>query len=249
MKPRLYSKAIAAALKSSLASKHFLKVFLWNAVFVMSILVAFKIFTSLSQDQFTALAAVNLENLQQKTREEMVSINQKAREFIQTIVSLGIAFLIIEVFILSLTQASIYGLLENKKARLKTFILANYLWVPLWVILFIAIAFGSNPSAYQAASTVLVLLFLHFTLFLYPQLALSRVGVSFRHAFAQAIKLHRVIVPYALIFIVYLIASNMTLATKLLPKLAAQTANILLLTLLISWVQLFHAAIPKNNNA
>ena len=179
----------------------------------------------------------------------MISINQKAREFIKTIVSLGIVFLIIEVFILSITQANIYGLLGNKKASLKTFILANFLWVPLWALLFIAIAFGGNPSAYRAASTILLLLFLHFTLFLYPQLVISRVGVSLKHAFAQAIRLHRVIIPYAIIVAVYLLASNITLVTRLLPALAAQTANILLLILLISWVQLFHAAVIQNRNA
>ncbi len=241
MKPKLYLKAVKGALQHSAPSKDFLNILFLNAIFILSILIGFKVLTTLTQDQFTSISAVNLDNMQEKSAEEMQAISRNAQSFLKTILKVGSFFLIIEMIILAITQARVYSILGKKKLKVSHFLLAHLFWAPVWIIAFFAVAFAGQPAAYQAAMAVLALLFIHFTLILYGQLAKHPLGPAFANTFKRGIMLHRFVIPYSIIFLVYLVLGTLTLATRLLPRLASQSANIILLLLLMSWVQVFHA--------
>ena len=226
-------------LKESFMKREFSTLFVCNALFVILTLFLSKITTTISKKQFTLMENVNLDNLPQQTEDQLMAISNIAKSFIKTIILVTIAFIIIEVIIWAILQWKIYQTIHKKKFPLRKFIYMNLVWIPIWAIILLVAVAGGRFEAYNITSTIILLIFLHFTLILYNECAKKCEWKTIGASLKKGINLKNYIIPYIAIAVIFFIASAAASLTTQLPAIAAQTINLILLIVIFSWIQLY----------
>ncbi len=161
----------------------------------------------------------------------------------------GILLIVFCFIVYTLSRGMIWTTITKQKPNKKFFLKflgLNAAWWVIWLTLFIMIAIGMKTSPNQKESIVTMLLVAYYftpilhTLFTQKHL----IGHSIGNAFAWGIaKVHKFIVPYTLVFIIYLIAYQ---AFRLFENTAfIKPVAMLFVVLFISWIRTYLYEIIK----
>lgn len=152
------------------------------------------------------------QNLLELSQQNAAQLLSSLKEFFFFIIILLILFVIAVIINWSIIKGIIWNFTKHKKPSLKfmkKFLLLNFIWLPIWILIFLLIAFGIKQSAAPIFMIIAFMLAVYFTNILYPLFLannkISSIKESFRLGFK---KIHYFIIPYIIIIALFLILSK-----------------------------------------
>ena len=183
-----------------------------NILFILSAAGITRVTTSIAAPQIEKVNNIDLSRVSFQTEEKLTSIAASLRNFVLVALLIALLFVILIIIAWSLFQGMIYSLLGKKKFNLKffeKFLLLNLIWFIPWLLLLGILLIGSKTASLLVVSITALLLFLHFSLILYPLFTKENKLKTIKTAIRLGItKIHYFIVPYILIAITFMIIAQ-----------------------------------------
>ncbi|MDP6548181.1 MAG: hypothetical protein QF917_04465 [Candidatus Woesearchaeota archaeon] len=182
------------------------------------------------------------QNLLELSQQNAAQLLSSLRGFFFFIIISLILFVIAVIINWSIIKGIIWNLTGNNKPSLKfmkKFLLLNFIWLPIWTVIFLLIAFGIKQEAAPIFMIIAFILAIYLTNILYPLFLadnkITNIKKSLRLGFK---KIHYFIIPYIIIIVFFLILSKIysiaTLGININPNVSYA-----LIIIYIAWVRYY----------
>lgn len=226
-------------------SKDFALIMLFDALFWAALSVLILLLSSVLQGPFASLRSIQLgEGVSLGTIASYNTLLQAA--FTTALVAL-VVFWIIVLAAYSLSRGLVWLTLVRGKFQMQFFLrfaLLNLCWCTAWLGLVLVALLTMQPMAGAIAFIVLLLAYVHITTILHAAYAKSReAGASVREAFGTGVgALGRFIIPYAYVFLVYVIVAQVQ---RLIPGAAGLVVTFLVFLAFMAWYRTYFSTIVR----
>lgn len=199
---------------SSFKNKSILLILVLNTSFIVITAGIIQLIKIISNPWIDKINQINPQDIIFQTETELQQITTTLRSFAIFSIIVALSFIILLIINWSFFQGLIYKILLKKRFNLKylkKFLLLNLIWFIPWLLLFYVIISAAKLDYLIISSSILTLLFLHFSFILYTLSAESN-KLQIKKSLKLGItKLHYFIIPYILITITFIIISQLNL--------------------------------------
>ena len=217
--------------------KDFLSVLLLNSLFFLSTAGAVKLIEFISRVNMEKMNRIDLSNIAFQTEAQLKSTIASMKGFVLFLIVAAVISVLFTIINWSFFQGIIHSILLKKKFNINffwKFLILNIIWALPWSILFFIILLGTKVTYFVFIFTICLLLFFHFSFILYLLFTKNNKFSDIKKALKiGTAKIHYFILPYFLIFITFMILSQVALL---------KLGNIIMLLIFIvffSWWQYY----------
>ena len=234
-----YLQSQLAILRNTLKSKILIKIACYEALLGILSFFLWKQYKVVETNKLAELASISVENIGEKTKEELLQISGTSGQFIDAMFIIVPTFLIIQFVLIAIEKTIVYQTITKKKSLKIALFTPAYLIV-LAIIMF-SLIFGGNPESLILGASLILLLAIHIIHITWYELASSNKWNGLLTALKKAIKIQHFIIPYSIIGFINALLNKLSPLTINLGKIPAQIISSILLFTFLAFIQLYLA--------
>lgn len=161
------------------------------------------------------------------------------RKFSILLILTIIIMFVLTVLIYGIFNALIWAKISKKKIRIRRYIGASFIWMPIWIILFIIMPFIFSQKYLVYIVMIWLMLYVYFSLLYYIELTKKGVFIAFKNMIKLAfIDFPALMFPFALALILFIIV-RMPLNYLNINIYAAISINLIIMLAYFSWLRYY----------